>query len=238
MALRAFTFLAAIFLVSATNLRAELIIDQFDSPSDGQSVRVTQKSPDDMDTSLANTAIGGYRDLLLHRVAGQPISVDIYSDPGAGMYFTQGTGQGIATVTWDGEYSFYSTSYKLTANLTEHGEDEFVLTVDAFDGTGINVSMTLYTGDGNHSSATLPKLITAAGDVVIPFDDFTIAGPGGAATLSNVNAIELKLDGTGHPGSDLAITKLKTTVPEPSTFVLFAVGTVALVGMGRKWRKA
>lgn len=238
MALRAFSFLAAIFLVSATNLRAELIIDQFDSPTDGQSVKVTQRSPTAADTSTADTAIGGYRDLYLHRVAGQPIYLDVFSDPGAGMYFSEGTGEAVAIVTWDGEDSFNTRSYSLHANLTGGGEDAFSLKVDALDGTGINVSMVLYTGDGNHSSATLPKLITAAGEISIPFTDFTIAGSGGAATLSNVNAIELKLDGTGHAGSDIAITSLKTAVPEPSTLVLLAMGAVALVGVGRKWRKA
>ncbi len=233
---RATIFVAAFFLLSATAVRAELVIDPFNTPAD-QSLRVTAASPNDSDTSAAATALGGWRDISLARVSGQPIYVDVFSDPGAGLYLSEGTGEAVAIVTWDGENSPSVRGYSLNANLTSGGEDKFLLSVADVTGSGVNVTMTVYTNDGTHFSATDPLLVTAAGDIPFSFASFIHTGPDGPANFADIDAIVLQLDGTGHAGSDVAITSLKTAVPEPSTLVLAAVGALALLGVGRRLRK-
>jgi hypothetical protein len=239
---RALVFLAAIFLLSAANVEAGLVIDQFSSTSD-QSLVVTKKKPSKelqaaIDTSIA---IGGYRDILLEEVSDQPVHVDVFApdDGDNGLFLSQGTGAAKTTVTWDGTDSPNLLSYGLHDDLTSGGVDKcFLLTVGGVTGTGINVTMTIYTYDSAHSIAysstmTTPVLITHAGDVSLPFSGFS-----GGASLTNVNAITLQLNGTDHPGSDIAITKIVTATPEPSTLMLAAVGALVFLGTGRKWRRA
>jgi hypothetical protein len=234
---RASVFLAAVLLLGANIARAEIIIDQFNTPDD-QSLKVTTKHAVDTSVVLASSAIDGWRDISLHLVASQPMYVDVFSDPGAGLFFSQGTGQAYTIVTWAGADTSSGPQYALNANLTSGGDSEFLLSVAKATGTGINVTMTVYTDDGTHSSTTDPLLVTAAGDFSLPFASFIHPGSNGFANFTDIDAIVLKLDGTNHPGSDIALTSLKTTVPEPSTFMLAAVGALVFLGVGRRWRKA
>jgi hypothetical protein len=233
MAQRAFVFLAAIFLLSAATVRADLIIDQFNTPDD-QSLKVTTKNPVDTNVTQASSAIGGWRDISLHEVAGQPMYVDVFSDPGSGLYFTEGTGQAYTIVTWAGADTSSKPQYDLNANLTSGGDDRFLLNVIGVTGTGIDVTMTVYSNGGtNSSTTTTPVTVTSTGEIPLLFSSFS-----GNANLTDVNAIVLELSGVGHAGSDIALSSLTTAAPEPSTLVLAAMGVVALLGVGRKWRKA
>lgn len=238
MAQRTYVFLAAIFLLSAATVRADLIIDQFNTPDD-QSLKVTSKPSQTVDTNVtqASSAIGGWHDISLHEVAGQPMYVDVFSDPGSGLYFSQGTGQAYTIVTWAGADTSNGPLYDLNANLTIGGDNSFLLNVIGLTGTGIDVTMTVYSNGGaNSSTMTTPFPVTNTGEIPLLF-----SGLSGNADLTDVNAIVMELSGVGHAGSDIAISSLTTTTttsPEPSTLVLAAMGVVALLGVGRKWRKA
>jgi hypothetical protein len=235
---RTCVILAAVFLLTAANVHADLIIDQFDGPAAGQSLVVTNKTPDPHDSQADGSALGGYRDIQLTRVSGQPIYVDVFGDPeDNGLFFTQGTGQAIATVTWYGADSSNGPIYALNKDLTSGGDDRFLLTVADVTGQGINVSMTVYTEDSSHvihSSTTVPLLVTAPGVISLPY--YTAFS--GTADFTKIDGIALELDGTGLAGSDIAIASLSAATPEPSTLVLAAIGSMVFLGVGRKWRRA
>ena len=121
--------------------------------------------------------------------------------------------------------------------MTIGGDNSFLLNVIGLTGTGIDVTMTVYSNGGaNSSTMTTPFPVTNTGEIPLLF-----SGLSGNADLTDVNAIVMELSGVGHAGSDIAISSLTTTTttsPEPSTLVLAAMGVVALLGVGRKWRKA
>jgi hypothetical protein len=242
MSLRAPIVLAAIFLLSAASLRAEFTIDAFNASQD-QWLKVTKSNPvyvPIFDGLAITSDLGSvvYRTLSLARVAGQPITVDIFSaDNDGGLYFTQGTGQAITTLTWDNTADTLSNvACGLTQNLTAGGANAFSLNVMALDGGSVNAKITVFSKDGlgNVQSWTTPsQLLDHTGELLFPFTSF-----GSGVPLTNIGAIRLELNGTAPVnGGDIAIGSL-TTVPEPSTIVLAAFGALAFVGMGRKWRKA
>ena len=234
---RVCVFLAAVFLLTAANVHAGLIVDQFNTPDD-QSLKVTAKNKHDHSVSSASSAIDGWRDVSLQLVSssGQPSYADVVADPGE-LFFTQGTGQAITTVTWYGADSSSGAAYALNGeDLTSGGDDQFLLTVADVTGQGIKVSITVYTKDINQnvlSSTSVSLIVTAPGVYSLPYSAFS-----GSADFSKIDAITLELDGTNRAGSDIAITKLATAAPEPSTLVLAAIGGMAFLGVGRKWRRA
>jgi hypothetical protein len=233
---RACVFLAAVFLLSAANVQAT-VIDSFNAAD--QTLMVTRSNPDMSEQMPVGSAIGGFRDISLHRVSSQPIFVNVFSDSqDSGLFFSQGTGEAETTVTWDGANSPNLRSYLLNAPLTSEGENRFLLHVADVTGTGINVTMTVYTNDDTHYSATDSVWVTAADVISLPYTSFTHNGPDGAANFADVDAIVLRLSGTGHVGSDVAITKLETAAPEPSTLVLAVIGVVVSLCVGRRWRRA
>jgi hypothetical protein len=239
MILRAPFVLAAVFLLSAASLRAEFTVDAFNA-SESQSLKVTKKNAVNVpvfDAIPITSDLGDiFRTISLARVVGQPIYVDAFSaDEDGGLYFTQGTGEAITTVTWDTADTTSALAYGLDADVTSGGADAFSLNVMAFDGGSVNARMTVYTKDGlgNVQSWTTPyQLLDQAGDVLFSFASF-----GAGASFSDIKAIRLELNGTDLGGADIAIGSL-TTVPEPSTMVLAAVGALAFLGIGRRWKKA
>jgi hypothetical protein len=235
---RTCVILAAVFLLTAANIQADLLIDQFDGPDTGQSLVVTNKTPDPRDSQIDGSALGGYRDIELDRVLGQPSYVNVFGDPqDNGLFFSQGMGQAIATVTWRGTNSLSEPIYALNENLTNGGMNQFLLTVADVTGPGIKVSMTVYTEDSSHnvySSTTVPVLVTAPRVISLPY----LTAFNGGADFRKIDGIALELDGTGLAGSNIAITSLSAAAPEPSTLVLAAIGGLAFLGVGRKWRRA
>jgi len=227
--------LAAVFVWPAANVQATLI-DSFDAGN--QSLWVSPGTPYSLSqANVGSMAIGGYRNVAIQWITGRQSYVDVLDDPTlTGLSFTQGTAQAKTTVTWDGPDIPNVLGYSLNANLASGGANGFVLDVAQVTGTGVNLTMTVYTNDASHASV-YSHLLTAGttGAFAVPYTSFS-----GAASFSDVDVIVLELDGTGHSGSDITINSIKTSVigvPEPSTLVMTAIGALVFLGAGRRWKR-
>jgi hypothetical protein len=231
--------LVAVCTLSATNVQATLI-DSFD-----KGVQTLMTSPDQTyNLSQANVgvsaAIGAYRNLAIQWVSGRESYADVFAGPTlTGLSFTQGTGEAIATVTWDGPDTPNVLDYALNADLATGNQNEFVFDFAGVTGSGVNLTLTVFTNDAAHSS-TYTHLMPAgtSGTFAVPYTSFS-----GSATWADIDAIVLTLNGTGHAGSDLSLNSIKTDdkapgVPEPSTLAMTMIGAMVLLGAGRRWRKA
>jgi hypothetical protein len=201
-----------------------LFVDPYGS---GQTASSSLAAPD---------AIGGFRDVALQWISGSLDFADVVSQ-GSMFSFTQGTAVGQATITWDGALA--SNVYSLGANLDGN---EFLIDVLGTTGTGVELTMTVYT-DATHAS-TYSTFVPGgyANTEPLLYTGFTqLGGAAGPANFANVGAIVLNFNGTGNPGSDITIGSLQTntqTVPEPSTLALAAIGAMAFLGFGRRRRRA
>ncbi|MEN6451372.1 MAG: PEP-CTERM sorting domain-containing protein [Thermoguttaceae bacterium] len=231
MAIRTLFLVTVVSILSTGNAMATLI----DSFGDGeQFLRVTSRSTTayDQGNPGSSIAIGGYRDIALQWLSGQASYVAAAADEANILEFTQGTGEAKTTITWDGPGARDSLSYSLNADLS--AEKEFLLDVAGVTGTGVAVTLTVYT-DATHAStysATLAEGTT--GTVAIPYTSFTVLGSGVAVDFAHVGAIVLGIDGTGNVGSDIAINSISTAVPEPASLTLLAAGAIGLLCIGRR----
>jgi hypothetical protein len=238
--------LAAVFVLSAANVQATLI-DYFDAGA--QSLWTSQGTPYSLSQAnvTSEDAIGGYRNVAIQWLTGRQSYVDVLADPTlAGLSFTEGTGEAIATVTWDGPDIPNILEYALNANLTSGGENQFVLDVEQVTGTGIQLTLTVYTDATHASQSTIFLDAQPSEPLALPYGTVgsvfsQLAGASGPADFAHVGAIVLELSGAGHPGSDITINSITTDthgpVPEPSTLVLAAIGGLGLLGVRRRWRK-
>ena len=230
---------ASILAFSAGSVDATLI-DSFGDVN--QSAIVWSSLP--FSASQANpgssVAIGGYRDLALQWVSGDLAFANVLpAGPTGEFSFTQGTAQGTTAITWDGADTPGTLSYLLGTDLTSGGGNEFLLDVSATTGTGVGLTMTVYS-DATHASQYSTSVVGGfSGSLLLPYGGFSTLGPN-PADFSNVGAIVLQLNGVGHTGSDITFSSVQTAtapVPEPSALALAAIG-VAIIGLGRRWRKS
>ena len=235
---RSAAFLAAILAFSAANVEAT-IIDSFNTT--GQSCTVSPGAK--INTSYAHPApdaIGNCRDVALQWLGGKRSCLDVFTgDDGTGLSFGQSTGQAETSVTWDGTNSPGVLSFDLNANLKKNEENHFVLDIAEVTGSGVDLTMTVYSADGFASQYSLPASEVTSGILSVPYTNFTQVGAKGRADFSSVGAIVLDLNGAKHDGSDITIDSIETagtTAPEPSTLVMAAMVAMALLG-GRRWRR-
>lgn len=225
MSYRVAGLIAAIFVLSAANVQATLI-DQFNDTDEVLSV--TKKRPNDSLAASAATAVGGYRCVDLHWKSGSPSSLFLTTDSNAGeLSFAQGVGEAWAAVTWNGTDSL--GNFMLNQDFT--ADTGFLLDIAGVGGT-VSLKMTVYSDGGTQSSTTAPMPISAGGECPVSFASFT-----GTAAFDDIDAIVLEVSGVGYRDCDIAITSVKT-VPEPSSFVLGAIGVAGFLGIGRRWRSA
>ncbi|MEN6459536.1 MAG: PEP-CTERM sorting domain-containing protein [Thermoguttaceae bacterium] len=220
----------------ATNVQGT-VIDSFDTAA--QSLSVSPKKTALEQVSLDSSAgLGGYRDLTLQWLNGRTAFVDVLTEAfWTGLSFTQGTSEAKLKVTWDGSDSPGVLDYALGANLTAAGQDRLQFDVAEVTGTGLTMTITVYT-DASHAS-TYTSFVTAGttGVLEVTYASFASSGTSGAANFSNIGAIVLEFNGAGHSGSDITISQIETAVPEPSTIAMAAVCGLALMGLSRR-RKA
>jgi hypothetical protein len=206
-------------------------IDAFDAGDQTLFVWSGKTNADDQANPGTSTAIGGYRDIALTWYSGELDFANVLASAGI-FTFTQGTSEGEVAITWDGENSKGVLGYLLGANLTSGDDNQFLLNVASVTGTGVDLTMTVYT-DATHASKYDIFPLSSSGIKHLYYSDFSAVPGYGAANFSNVGAVVLKLNGTGHVGSDITIGPIQT-VPEPSTLALAAIGTMVL-GFG--WRR-
>jgi hypothetical protein len=231
--------LCALVLLCSAGTAGASLIDSFNAGSQTLFVWPGAPTASNQANPGTGTAIGGYRDITLQWISGDLDFANVLASSPTGKFsFTEGTAEGKVDITWDGANTPSVLSYLLGANLTTGGDDEFRLVVDAVTGSGVPMTMTVYT-DATHASAystTVPAGTT--GNVFVPYASFAqvAAGP---ANFANVGAIVLEFNGTGHVGSDITLGLIQTqqSVPEPSTLALSAIGALVL-GLVSRRRKA
>lgn len=229
---------------NGADARGSIVIDTFTN-SQGPIVQTAPGTT--TDGIAAGGAIGGARKLALTQVSASGIligsvNVDV---PNSASYGTIG-GTGSLLVTWDRSTTGPLNPIGLRTggvgvNLSESGINQGIRFQQRSDNSGGAITFKIYTDGTNFSTATIPT--TPGGtftESFIPFSSFVIAG-GTGADFTNVGAITLLLDGTGAPDIDIAVggPVVATTLPEPASGILLALGTgiAGLFAVRRRGRK-
>jgi hypothetical protein len=227
----------AIILALVVACAEASLIDTFAAGKQSLSVSADATTDSNQANPGTGVAIGGWRDIALTWISGD---LDFANTlPAGGKFaFTQGTSEGEATITWDGANSQGVLSYLLGANLTSGGNDEFLLNILTTTGTGLGLTMTVYTDATNASSYSTSVAGGFSGNKTLLYSSFTQSGTAGPANFANVGAIVLGLKGAGHAGSDITIGTISTgqSVPEPPTLAFAVMGAMAAIWGWRRIR--
>jgi hypothetical protein len=241
------SLIAAVFALSAANVGATMI-DSFDTGDQwfGVSYRAGYRTASGgVDVSDRTKVLGGHRDVWLKWLSGATSTAEVVADDavGTGFFFSQGVGEAITTIVWDGHAgdAIDQLGFDLDARLDAGGADQFSLDIAKVTGSGMNLTMIVYT-DGTHASATSSIFVPEGPQrtLSLPYTAFNQSVPeiSGLADFSQpIGAIVLELDSHGRTGSDIRIRSIDT-IPEPSTLVLVAIGAMAFFGLKGRWRKA
>jgi hypothetical protein len=221
-------------------VRAETV-DSFDAGIQSLYVSSSQHHGSQQVDAGTDVAIGEYRDLSLDWTSGflDFANVMVSGTDGLFMFneYSYGPLQstGVATLTWDGADSPNVRSYSLGKSFKN--DDRFLIEIDAT--AGMDLALTVYSSSTLASTASISVPNGYSGEWSIPFTNFSQAsGAAGPVDFSDVQAIELILDGTSHPGSSIILNSIRTagvSVPEPSMFALLSVMTLSLLGFRRRW---
>ncbi len=185
----------------------------------------------------STVAIGKFRDVMLQLTSGRSDYSEVMTDFGGVFTFTQGTAEGLARITWDGEDSENTLRFSLNQDLQSPTEDGFLIDIAEVTGTGVILQLDVYTNDADHvSSYTTLVSAGTSGTLLAPYASFIPSGGSGSANFDDVDAIVLTFDGTGHAGSDITIGSIETgKVPEPTVWTILATGMASLMFTG--WRR-
>jgi hypothetical protein len=208
-----------IVLFVGVALAAAFNVDPFDAAQQNLAA-----SPDPLTQVVSGTIdhpsiLGGERDSKVVWYSGTGFSqldIDLFGTSDL-LAFTLGANvTGDATVTWDGDDDSDDLNPTGLGNedLTGGGtNDSFHLAVPA-DDTPIDVTLRVYTDSSNWSYFTInmPGGISSGAyvDFVVPFTSFTTGG-GSGADFELVGAIQMFIDGTVTPGTDLEIDIVEVT---------------------------
>jgi hypothetical protein len=219
---------SASFVISSFNANQQVVV--FGPPPGAKS---------GTDTSVAPQSIGGYRTIIVDRLAppntqGFVIADSNLTQPG---FFTLSSPTGVTSsveLRFDGNNSgpVINPSGLGGIDITQGGLNNGILFRMVSD-IGAPLTVTAYSGAGNYSQAT--TLIPAdpsftLQNVFLPFAAFTtIGGTGGDFT--NLGALSFMIDGSASPSLDAQLDFISaTTVPEPSSLALCGLASVCLAG--------
>lgn len=174
----------------------------------------------------APEALGGTRTITLERTSanGGTVIGDV------NLTFLPGFGLATGPATTGGAALAYSTA---PVDLTEGGTQTGVRIRATSD---LGASMLLLVGSGSDFSAAQ---VSIAGDPTFAFQDYVIdfaslvPTGGNPANLTQITSLQLIINGSAHPGSDVGIA-LISTIPEPGTALLLATGLSGLAFAGRR----
>jgi len=197
-------------------------IDDFNDAV-AQSVTGDSVTPTDSDASDHAGALGGERDLIVTLTSGGlGESVTFDSQAGRLMFDSSGSAQGEFTAIYDGDDDDATTidfAGLASDDLTDGGASTGLQIRVRADQANATVRVRVYTDATNYSDAsfTIPGTNTDT-DVVFDYvTDFAVgAGAAGAATFTNVGAIEVFID-TNTDGTDGRVTLLGAFGPTIET---------------------
>lgn len=200
----------SLLLTTAVVLAAVVTIDSF---NDGlQNLEADPDAPSDNDVVDHASILGGERDAIVNWLSG-PGSVSLEIDRFSSNYaaFNQGNDvTGNAYLVWDGNDGDATTlSFGLGADLLSSSPDNDAFRFRVvFNDSPITVRLRAYTANASQYSEA--QVTTAGGintgnsvDYIIPFTSFSAVG--GGATWSDVDALEVFLDGTPNAAADFSM---------------------------------
>jgi hypothetical protein len=224
---------AAALFVSASANAALIYIDQFVDPqtafvSSGGS-NPKSSAPNEI---AAPGALGGARFLNATRTSGSGV---VYADVSGGL-LSHGAGpadSGISTATYDGTNDGVFNPTGSLGDLTAGGLNNGLKFQYRADLAGGAVSVTLYSGAGNFSTAQFVAGATgfdpnpyASADIL--FSSMVVGG-GTGANPANVTGVKIVVDGSAVPALDLELLNVVSdVVPEPASLGLALVGASLL----------
>lgn len=242
----------ALLCASSTSFAAVIVIDDFDSP---QSLEILAAVPPTISgsSSVAASAIGGERDLLLEKLVGaEDDRIRARANPEGlkRLRHSQDSGvRGRTVVTWDGidGSSDLSASGLGGIDFLIGASPVLQFGVDFADLAGPVIFEFFELGDAtriaraviNIASPSFPILTDTVFQRALADFDFL-----GGATLnsvfSNVGAIRMTLDGSAvaQTGWDIDLDFVRVNVPEPGSVLLFGAGLLSLVSVVRRRRYA
>jgi hypothetical protein len=211
-----------------------ITIDEFDDPDGGHLVNIlgvdggmTGDTASDTATLLA--AVGGSREigLLIEGTNGGiwTAQADVNTHSSSGVYQLSNTAavDSVGTIIYDADgaglnYDLgINTVLRLEGVLNDH-ITTYTFTLETFGGGG-SVSCTQVTGSA------------FSGDVSCDF-----AGLFNGVAANNIDRISIRID-PSQKGGDVLIDRV-TLVPEPTTALLFGLGTAGLAWFGSVRRRA
>jgi hypothetical protein len=201
---------------------AAIIVDTFSGGALNVSTPPGGSNPSSANSgTLSANALGGAHNLNVTRTTGTGGFNNSIDQAGNGFWsYSSGPGDaGRGTVLYDGGTDYVVSDPGLGGiDLTQGGLNDRIVFKYRADQAGANVlGVVLYSGAGNSSTATANVNATGfAGsfaDGVIPFSSF-VNSSGSGASLSNISAIQLVLDGSNVPALDMQVDSV-SAVPEP-----------------------
>ncbi len=213
------TFVAATCLVVANGFAAPVSIDTFD---DAQSLTANSGTPSDSSEIPGGGVIGGHRFGVADWATGAN-DVQLEADAGGSSLLNFSLGadtQGTAMIVWDGLGSAGLGGVDLTDSGSETGLGVGVF----FDDLPVDLIFTLTDTSANSASATLPL----GGGIFAPQQEFLPFNAFPGVDVASIDVIKLTIDPL-FPATDLQIDFLESTVPEPASLCLLALGGVALL---------
>lgn len=225
---------ALMLAVSTVTLPASaFIIDSFD---DTQSLSADSGTVVDFG-DVAGGMLGGDRNMLAVYTSG-PNSVDAEVNAGGSSLLNISLGAdtlGSVQVFYDGIGGVGLGGIDLTAGGTLNA----IAMQIPFDDLPVDIQIGVNSPAGNSVlTQTLPGGIFSSTSLPFLFDDFTVA-TGTGADFASVDLISIVINPL-FPATDLQIDFIETTfvstVPEPATYALAAMGLCGLALYGRRRR--
>jgi hypothetical protein len=215
--MRSFACFLSLSLLVATvapSIAHAIRIDIFEGQ---QSVQATVGAPGVSTVAQAN-AIGGFRTITSVVSAGASGSKD---EVGNTVFeHSQGFGvSGQSALIWDGDAigTNLNPAGLGSINFLQDGATAIALSGLSFDKpqqSNLTLKLFLYdatdaTGQKWSSASVLLDRSMSEETVLLPFSSFTVSGPSGAASISNIGAIMLVIDGS-EPNVDMQLKKIGT----------------------------
>lgn len=232
------TFLAVVALAAVAvspAFAAPVLVDDFSSPDAADAFVISLLNANPYSKLFSGPGIiGGNRELNVE-VSGAPGPVSAVGTIGLGSFlFNTATPGSFALLKYDGTDPVGLNG----ADLVDGTNNTFRLDFDFLDAGGaattqVEIALASKVGSANFVGQIVPS---ATGfSFFAPFASFVPSGP---FSFSSVDNIAVILNGPAHENVDFRLTRILTTVPEPSTLALVGLGGVVLAGSALRRRKS